>query len=90
MAGNRWTKDPDALLDYAVDWEPWIGADTISSATWTVPAGLTLEAQSETDTVATVWVSGGTEGSTYTLTCHVVTAGGREDDRSLVLRCEER
>lgn len=90
MAANRYTKDPDALLDYGHDWAPWLGADTIGTATWTVPAGLTKEAESHTTTTATVWVSGGTVGATYQVTCHITTAGGREDDRSLFLYVQER
>jgi hypothetical protein len=86
----RVLKDPDAILDYAVDWEAWLGTDTIASVAWTVPAGLTLDAQSHTDTVATVWLSGGTAGQSYALGCAVTTAGGRVDERTLTIVVVER
>lgn len=86
--------DPDAKLDYSVDWSDWLAAgETIVSAAWTVPDGLTQGdpyAASATGTVATVWISGGTAGTEYVITCHVVTSAGREDDRSITLSCEER
>lgn len=90
MAAIRYMHDPDALLDYAYDWEAWLGTDTISAATWTVPTGLTKEAESHTNTTATVWISGGTNETAYQITCHITTAGGREDDRSLLLWVKHR
>lgn len=82
--------DPDAVLDYGVNWADWLDGDTLSSVVWTVPSGFTLESQTQTDTVATVWLSGGTAGTRVTVTCHVVTAAGREDDRSFDLVVQER
>ena len=87
---NRYLKDPQAHLDYAVDWSPWLDGDTIASVAWTVPAGLTLESQSHTATVATAWLSGGEVGVTYTVVCEVTTAAGRVDDRTLVIECKNR
>jgi hypothetical protein len=42
---TRYIKDPDAVLDYALDWAEWLGADTIQGVTWIVSTGLTLTAQ---------------------------------------------
>jgi hypothetical protein len=86
----RFMKDPDAVLDYAVDWEAWLGTDTIASVAWSAPAGLTLDAQSHTDTIATVWLSGGTAGAQYVVGCAVTTAAGRVDERSLTIVCMNR
>lgn len=89
-------KDPDAKLDYALDWgAKWLPAgDTITAATWTVPEGLTQEtnpAPSITDgKITTVWLSGGTAGQDYTVTCRVTTAQGRTDDRSLNIEVRNR
>lgn len=82
---NRYIKDPQAHLDYQVNWTAWLGTDTISASTWIVPAGITLEAETETLVTATVWLSGGTEGESYTITNRIVTAGGRTDERSLTV-----
>lgn len=96
-------KDPEAVLDYHLPWAAWLDGDTLSSVTWTVPAGLTKDSQSinassvtidgtthAANTVATVWLSGGTAGNDYTVECKVVTAGGRTDERSFRVRVVER
>lgn len=76
-------KDPDAVLDYDIDWSTWLGADTIADVDWTADTGITIASDSFTTTIATVWLSGGTAGTTYNVTCHITTAGSREDDRTI-------
>lgn len=83
-------KDPQAVLDYAIDWAAWLGDDTIAESTWTAPAGITIDSSESSATAATVWVSGGTVGQTYRLTNHIVTAAGREEDRTITLTVQER
>jgi len=87
---RRFIKDPQAHLDYQVDWEEWLDSDTILTAEWSVPADLTLVAQSSTATVATVWLSGGTAGMDHSATCTITTAAGRTDERSIVIAVRER
>lgn len=83
--------DPQAVLDYSVDWSAWlVSGETIANSSWTVSSGLTLGTDSNTTTVATAWISGGTAGRNYTATNHIVTSAGREDDRSIALYCRER
>lgn len=84
------TKDPDAVLDYLLDWTAWLSGDTIESHTVTADTGLTVESTSATDTAVTVWLSGGTAGETYSFTCTIDTAAGRTDDRTSRLRVRER
>ncbi len=79
-------KDPSAVLDYQVNWATWLGTDTISTSTWTVPTGLTKDSDTNTTTTATAWLSGGTAGRTYTVTNRIVTAGGRTDERSFQVK----
>ena len=79
-------KDPDATLDYTVDWSEWLGEDVIESADWVAPAGLTVESESHTATTATVWLSGGQAGREYAVVSRIVTAGGREDDRTITIK----
>jgi hypothetical protein len=83
-------KDPDAVLDYNVDWEDWLGSDTIASVSHTVPTGLTLDSETYTNTVATAIISGGTAGTRYEITCQITTAGGLTDDRSYYIRVREK
>lgn len=77
-------KDPDATLDYILDWSLWLNAgDTISSSTWEVPAGITKVSESYTAKTATVILSGGTEPNNYIVTNRITTAAGLIDDRSI-------
>ena len=87
---RSFVKDPDAVLDYEWDWAAWLGTDTIASHTVTAATGLTVDTSEATDTAVTVWLSGGTVGQTYSVTCHVVTAAGREDDRTVTVTVMER
>ena len=82
----RKLKDPDAVLDYGIDWGDWLTdvSDTISTSTWTAPAGITKDSDTHNDTTTTIWLSGGTAGSSYSLVNHITTAGGREDDQTLI------
>lgn len=91
MPDNVFDKDPNAVLDYLWDWSDWLAAsETISTAVFTVPAGLTLSSQSNTTTTATVFLSGGTVGAGYQVTLRITTNQGRTEDRSIYLRCRER
>lgn len=85
-------KDPNATLDYTFDWSLYLTplADTISSVTWELTSGITKVSQSNSTTSATAFVSGGVSGNTETLTCRIVTAGGRTDDRSIFLKIIDR
>lgn len=93
VPSSRIAHDPNAKLDYAIDWSAWLqSGETINASTWTVPEGITeaTPASSETDGVATIWLTGGTVGQNYAVTNHITTSMGREDDRSLHLRVIER
>lgn len=84
------TKDPNAVLDYTIDWTRWLAGDQIAASEWLVPTGLTKVADSKTASSATVWLSGGTAGQSYPVTNRITTAGGRTEDRSFTIRVEER
>lgn len=84
-------KDPDATLDWIFDWIDWLAeAETITSATFIVDPGITIELEQSTTKTATVWLSGGTESQVYRVTCRITTSEGRTDDRSFTLRCTNR
>ena len=93
MALKKFTKDPNATLDYTIDWSAWLAAnqDTISNATVpNVPSGLTIQTPvTKTTTQTTVWIAGGTAGTSYDVTVHITTAGGRQDDRTITIVCKE-
>lgn len=80
------TKDPNDVVDFKFNWSDWLterGSDTISSATFIVDTGLTKDSESNDTTSATVMLSGGTAGTTYTVTCRITTAYPRTVDRSI-------
>ena len=90
---SAYIKDKDATLDYLVDWTQWLAVgETLTASAWTVQTGLTTAtpAPSFTTTKATIWLSGGTTGTTYTVTNHATTSAGRIDDRSFTIQVVER
>lgn len=96
------SKDPDAVLDYQWVWTADLGDDTIDSAVFDVYTAdgeeipetdatpVNVDSFSNTTTTATAFLSGGTLNHTYLIVCHVVTAGGREDDKTLKLRITQK
>ncbi len=100
----KYKKDPNAVLDYLVDFaaktngrgiedylqngEFIVSKTIISSA----PAELIINSSSLTDmyTSVTIWLSGGTVGKIYTVTCRIVTNMGRTDDRSFQIQVVEK
>lgn len=83
-------KDPGEVKDYAIDWTAHLAtAETITTSTWVVGGGITKDSDSATTTVATIWLSGGTEGTEYRATNHVVTNQGREFERSFTINVQQ-
>lgn len=71
------------VLDYSVDWSAVLAedGDTITTATWIVPVGLTKGDEQLESGVMTVMLSGGTAQTTYSITSRIATAGGRTHER---------
>jgi hypothetical protein len=88
-------KDPDASLDYAIDWgAEYLGADLLVASAWSVePAetgGVTIAGENFTASEATVKAAGGRPGRLYRLSNEVTLESGRVDSRSIMLRVEQR
>ena len=88
-------KDPEAALDYAVDWgAEYLDADTVALSDWhVIPVeigGLSVLASGFDGKVATATAAGGVPGHLYQLTNHVLLSSGLTDSRSIVLRVEKR
>lgn len=88
-------KDPEAALEYAVDWgADYLFDDMLLDSSWTVtpdePGGVSVVSSSFGPKIATVKAGGGIAGHVYRLTNRVVLSSGMSDDRSIVLRVEER
>lgn len=98
MAKTRFVKDPDDVLDYEVNWEndpTWVAGDVITASTFTVDIAtitddddspLTVDSDTFTDTTATAFVSGGTDGIIYQVVNHIVCDSGREMDKVLFFK----
>lgn len=83
-------KDPDSVLDYQENWATWLGTDTITTSTWTVPTGITKDSDTNTTTTTTIWLSGGTAEQAYSLVNRIVTTDGRTSERAIVVYVKER
>jgi hypothetical protein len=86
-------KDPQSVLDYQFDWSLWLAAendDVINSFALTVPEGITLGTNNEVSGKVTFFLSGGTPGVTYPITCQITTAAQRIIDRSFDVDVQQR
>lgn len=73
---------------------------TISTSQWIVPAGITKDSDNKSsviiqgvtyavNTVATVWLSDGTDGTRYRLVNRITTSDGRTLDQSIDIHVKE-
>lgn len=87
-------KDPAARLDYAVDWSGSSGSATIVDSDWRVepadPAGIVVSATLAEPTRTGATFAGGVPGNVYRIANHITLSDGRQDERSLSLRVEDR
>lgn len=91
MVERSFAKDPDAVLDYAFDWSEWLQTgELISAHTITVETGLTKDSDSEASGIVIVWLSGGTAGERYLVSCEITTTLDRTEERSMRISCGER
>ncbi|TRW14366.1 phage fiber-tail adaptor protein [Glacieibacterium frigidum] len=88
-------KDPQAGIDYAVDWgAAYLQGQTITGSVWAVTPDeaegvrVTGELGSATRTAATL--AGGEPGKLYRVANRVTLSDGRTDERSVTLRIEQR
>jgi hypothetical protein len=75
--------DPEATEDFVFALGADLDGDTIASADFLLPDGLTEVSSSNTTTTATIFVSGAQLGRTYRITCRYTTAGGRTRDKTI-------
>jgi len=107
-------KDPSDVEPYFVVWCDKDGTNdgsatddgelqgaTISTATWTVPTGITKDSDNENavtidaisygaNTVATIWLSSGAANTDYTIECKITTSDSRTLTQSIVVPVRER
>lgn len=83
-------KDPTAILDFTMDWGPWLQGDEISSSVWTLPAGIASAGVTYSVSTATIWLSGGTAGVSYSVYNTITTVGGRTEKRTIKVNAVDR
>lgn len=86
------TKAPGALLDYTIDYTrdgPMPAGDTIQSATVDADAGITVDSAAFAGLKHTIWLAGGTLGSSYKIVSKIVTVGGRKDERTIQIDVQQ-
>lgn len=87
----KWTQDPNAILDYTLDWSKLlVTGDVLVHASFIPDPGLSVLSENFTDTLATVWLLNGLVGQLYNVICHITTAGGRQDDRTFQIVIKEK
>lgn len=93
---GMFVKDPDSAVDHAVDWDAgYLAGRQISQSQWQVqPAGgampLQLANARQTAGRTAVTISGGQPGLVYRVTNRIGLSDGSSDERTLVVRVEER
>lgn len=89
-------KDPSAVLDYSIDWgAQYLPAGEILAASeWSVTpdetGGVSIAASDFDASRTTVKAAGGVAGRLYRLVNRITTASGKVDERSFVVRVEDR
>ena len=95
-------KDPAAVLDYGFDLKAlthalpgalrdWLASgETVTAHALTAEDGLVVDSSSESDGLITAWLSGGTAGARYLVTCQFTTSAGRTDRRRIQVEVVER
>lgn len=87
-------KDPQAIVDYAIDWALYLEGRAIVASAWSVApeetGGLAVEETSFEPARTAVRASGGLTGHAYSLANLVTLSDGSSDERSVTLRVEQR
>jgi len=89
-------KDPEAVLDYSIDWgaEYLAVGELLAQSEWSVvpdePNGVSVAGSSFDASTSAVTAAGGIAGRLYRLVNQITTGSGRVDERSIVIRVENR
>jgi hypothetical protein len=83
-------KDPQEVLDYALDWTARLAGDTIATSSWVLPTGITKASDSHDVSTTKIWLSGGVEGTKYTLVNTITTTAGRTMNQSVAIKVKAK
>ena len=80
---------PTEVLEYQISWQNLLSiGETITTSTWTAPAGLTISGQSINGSTTICKVAGGTVGNRYQVTNTIVTSNGETQVTSIFILSE--
>lgn len=65
---SDYVKFPLEVKEVTLDWSSFVGSDTISTSSWSVPSGITNAGDTNNTTSTTIYLSGGTSGNQYAIT----------------------
>lgn len=89
-----WEKDPDAFLDYSINWSEWLAeipGDSISNMYVNNTAGIQVPIQGVIDGAVTgIMARSGVVGVTEEITIRIATTQGRIDERTIKLLIRQR
>jgi hypothetical protein len=78
MILGTFIKQPSDTMDYDIDYTDWLTTgDNVSSVVITKDTGITVDSSFINDPRVKIWLSGGTAGTTYKVTCTMTSADGR-------------
>lgn len=85
-------KDPNENLDYQFDWsDRLVTGETITASDFILESGnVTLGVETYSGALTTVWISGGTHGTTSVITNRITTSASRIYDESAKLRIRNK
>lgn len=90
MILGTFTKQPSDAMDYDIDYTDWLtSGDNVQSAVVTPDTGITLDSMVINDPRIKIWLSGGTAGTTYKITCTMTSADGRVRQDEFKIRVKE-
>lgn len=86
-------KEPTEIRELGLNWSDWlidINNDplTISSSTWSGPAGVTIDGSEIDGSLTIVTVSGGTWDALYELTNTITASNGETENRTILIRIQ--
>ena len=93
---SLYLKDPQARIDYAIDWgAAYLDGQMIAASDWRVESGRGRRDRDRRDRASTcrrtaATLTGGVPGHVYRIGNRVTLSDGRSDERSLTVRVEDR
>jgi hypothetical protein len=81
-------KDPLAVIDFTADWSRALPAgDQIALSETIVPDGITLQQSGHVGQQHVFWLAGGEDDKSYLVTSKIISEGGRQDRRTIIIIC---